>query len=311
MTAKRRKRVFLTGATGAMGLAGVRALIAAGHEVVGTTHSRRSAAALDELGATAIDVNIFDEGALREALVGIDVLAHFATSIPLGFAAVRLSAWRTNDRLRREGTATLIAAAEAAGVRRFIFESIALAYPDRGDAWIDESEDLRPPSVVMGTAIEAEAMLAGFAARGGEAVSLRFGRLYGLGRASGDVIDAVRKRWMPIVGSGGNYVSSIHVADAGSAIAAAVDVSPGTYNVVDDEPLTQRVLLETIARSLDAPSPRRMPEMLARVMVGHAAKVLTVSQRVSNRRFREASGWRPRYRSAAHGWPEIAEAAAA
>ncbi len=163
----------------------------------------------------------------------------------------------------------------------------------------------------MGTAIEAEAMLAGFAARGGEAVSLRFGRLYGLGRASGDVIDAVRKRWMPIVGSGGNYVSSIHVADAGSAIAAAVDVAPGTYNVVDDEPLTQRVLLETIARSLDAPSPRRMPEMLARVMMGHAAKVLTVSQRVSNRRFREASGWRPRYRSAAHGWPEIAEAVAA
>ncbi len=311
MTAKRNNRVFLTGATGAMGLAGVRALIAAGHEVVGTTRSRRSAAALGELGATAIDVNLFDEGALREALVGIDVLAHFATSIPLGFAATRRSPWRTNDRLRREGTATLIAAAEAAGVRRFIFESIALAYPDRGDAWIDESEDLRPPSVVMGTAIEAEAMLAGFAARGGEAVSLRFGRLYGPGRASGDVIDAVRKRWMPIVGSGDNYVSSIHVADAGSAIAAAVDVVPGTYNVVDDEPLTQRVLLETIALSLDAPSPRRMPEMLARVMMGHAAKVLTVSQRVSNRRFREASGWRPRYRSAAHGWPEIAEAVAA
>ena len=199
MTEKRKQRIFLTGATGAMGLTGVRALIAAGHEVVGTTRSRRGATVLGELGATAIDANLFDEGALREALVGIDVLAHFATSIPLGFAATRLSAWRTNDRLRREGTATLIAAAEPAGVRRFIFESIALAYPDRGDAWIDESERLRPPSSVMDTAIEAEAMLAGFAARGGEPTlrpPLRtWASLGRRDRRGAQAVDADRRQW--------------------------------------------------------------------------------------------------------------------
>lgn len=299
------KRVFLTGATGSMGLAAARALIAAGHRVVGTT--RQGAAALKDLGATPVQVDLFDERALRDAMRGADVIVHFATSIPRGFSATRRRAWQINDRLRCEGTAILISAAESTGVRRFIFESLALAYPDRGDSWIDESEELFPPSAVMGTVLEAERMLAEFEGRGGEAVSLRFGRLYGPGRASSDLIEAVRKRWMPVIESGNNFFSNIHAEDVGSAVAAAINVAPGIYNIVDDEPVTQRVLLEAVASSLGVPPPRHLPQGVARFMLGHVARVMTVSQRVSNRRFREATKWRPLYPSAVDGWTSVAE----
>ena len=303
-----KRRIFLTGATGAMGLAAAGALIAAGHQVVGTTRSKQGAGALKELGALPVEVDLFDEISLREAMSGADVIAHFATSIPAGFSAVRRGAWRTNDRFRREGTATLIAAAEASGVRRFIFQSLALAYPDCGDRWIDESAELRPPSPVMATVLEAERMLAEFARRGGESVCLRFGRLYGPGRASNDLITAVRKRWMPVIGSGDNFVSSIHAADVGRAVAAAINVAPGTYNIVDEEPVTQRVLMEAVAASLNAPPPRQLPYAIGRLMLGHSANVLTVSQRVSNRFFCESASWFPLYESAVAGWPAVIEA---
>ena len=163
----------------------------------------------------------------------------------------------------------------------------------------------------MNTALEAEHMLSGFDRRGGQSVSLRFGRLYGPGRASNDLITAVRRRWMPAVGPGDNFVSSIHVADVGRAVAAAIEVEPGVYNVVDDEPLTQEAWLETVTSSLDAPPPRRLPYTMARLMLGHIANVLTVSHRVSNRRFREATGWRPSYSSAVLGWRDRIRATAA
>ena len=131
-----RKRIFLTGATGSMGMAVARELLAAGHDVVGTTRSRQRTEALTSLGAKPLEVDLLDELALRKATAGFDVVAHFATSIPRGFDAARVSAWRTNDALRRHGTAALIAAAESNGIKRFIFESIALAYPDRGDVWM-------------------------------------------------------------------------------------------------------------------------------------------------------------------------------
>jgi nucleoside-diphosphate-sugar epimerase len=300
-----KKRVLLTGATGSMGLEATRALVAAGHDVIGTSRSEEGSAALAALGADSVEVDVLNRDSVREASAGCDVIAHFATRIPRGFDAVKIRAWRTNDALRREGTAALVAAAEANGIKRIIFESIALAYPDSGDAWIDESVPLEEVSPVMGTAIEAEAQLEDF---GGDAVSLRFGRIYGAGRASDDFIAALRRRQMPIVGKGDNYVSTVHVADVGTAVAAAMGVPAGVYNVVDDEPLTQRALLETAAGCLDAPPPRRIPEMLARMMMGHVARVLTVSQRVSNHRFREATDWVPRYPSAASGWARIARA---
>ena len=287
----RGSRVFLTGATGAMGASIVRALAARGIAVEGPARDDRAAAALRRLGGRPVDVSLFDVSALEDALRGVDTLAHFATRIPRGFDQARLGSWADNDRLRREGTEALLEAATRAGVRRFVFESISLAYPDRGDDWTDESVPLVAVSPVMRTAIAAESRVARFA---GEGVSLRFGRLYGPGRASEDLVAALRARQMPIVGRGANYVSSIHSEDVGAAVLAALHVEPGAYNVVDDEPVTQRVWVESVAAAVGARAPRRVPEIVARLLMGHAAKVLTVSQRVSNRRFRASSGWSPR-----------------
>jgi len=303
------RQILLTGATGSMGLAITRELVAGGHAVLGVTRSSEGARALADLGATPVEVDLFDAEAVRAAAQGCDVIAHFATSIPTGRAASKAGSWTMNDRLRSEGTANLIAAAEAVGAERVIFESIALAYPDRGSDWIDEDTALDPPAPMMRTAVEAEAMLAAFAARGGEAVSLRFGRLYGPGRASDDLIAALRAKQLPIIGNGKNLVSSVHVEDVGAAVGAAVTVLPGRYNIVDDVPMTQRELMNTICAATDAPTPRRVPYVIARLVAGKAARVLTVSQRVSNGRFREATGWTPRYPSAAEGWAAMATAA--
>lgn len=299
------QQIFLTGATGAMGLEATKSLVAAGHRVVGTTRSDAGARTLTDLGATSVQLNLLDGPALRRAMGGSDVVAHFATSIPGGFRATRRRAWRPNDQLRGDGTAAVIAAAEATGIRRVIFESISLAYPDRGNDWIDESEPLQPVSPVMTSALEAEQQLSEFQNRGGEAVCLRFGRLYGAGRASAELISALRTRSMPIVGAGGNLVSSIHVADVGRAVTAALRVGPGVYNVVDDEPLTQADLLREAAAHLNAPEPRRIPLLIGQFLLGHVARVLTVSHRVSNRKFRQSSGWSPYLVSARHGWRSI------
>ena len=299
------RRVFLTGATGAIGLEATRALVATGHTVIGVTRSRAGGAALSRLGATPVEVDLFDRDAVGRAVAGSDVVAHFATSIPTGNDATKLGNWALNDRLRGLGTSNLVLGAERAGVPRVIFESISLAYPDHGDAWIDESTALSAVAPMMQSAIDAEAMVARFGERGGEAVSLRFGRLYGPGRASEAMIEAIQGRQMPIVGRGDNFVSSIHVEDAGRAVANAVDVSAGVYNVVDDEPVTQREWMEAAVSALSGPQPRRVLYPMARVFAGKAARVLHVSQRVSNRRFRAAGDWTPRYRSVLEGFATL------
>jgi 2-alkyl-3-oxoalkanoate reductase len=300
-----RQRVFLTGATGAMGLPIARALVDAGHEVVGVARSTEGAAILEALGARPVSVDLFDPETVRKATEGTDVLAHFATSIPQGMAMAKRSAWVMNDRLRAEGTRNLVMAAEANGIRRMIFESIALAYPDGGEEWTDERVPLAPLAPFMRTALEAEAMLEAFGRRGGEPVSLRFSRIYGPGRASHLFLEAVARRQMPIIGAGENFVSSIHTDDVGTSVVAALGAPPGVYNVSDDEPLRQREYLDHAARALGAPAPRRLPYPPARVLLRGMARVAAASHRVSNRRFREVTRWTPRYASVREGWPEV------
>ncbi len=110
-----------------------------------------------------------------------------------------------------------------------------------------------------------------------------------------------------MVGAGDNYVSSIHVADVASALAAAMTAPDGTYNVGDDEPVTSAVYTDTLADLLDAPRPRRIPRLVARLAVGKAVTLLTTSQRVSNRRFSEATGWKPAFPSVREGWRNVVD----
>lgn len=206
-----RGSVLLTGASGAIGLAAGPALVRAGYRVRGAVRSEAAAELMRQGGIEPVILDLFDVDTLTEAARGVDAIAHFATHIPQGYAATRRGAWRMNDRLRTEAVTNIVTAAQRLGVHRVVLESLALAYPDRGAAWLDESVLLDPPSPVMSSMLRAEELVEAFGVRGGEAVSLRLGRLYGPGRASSGLLAAVTARKMPIVGDGANYVSSVHV----------------------------------------------------------------------------------------------------
>lgn len=286
-------KILFTGATGVLGGAAVPLLGEAGHEV--TALGRH-------------DLDLFDPAAVAEAVVGFDAVFHFATAMPPADEMTRREAWRTNDRLRSEATGNLVDAAIAAGVSAFVQESVSFSYADGGERWLDEDAAIDPPFEAIDSALTAEEHVARFTADGGRGIVLRLGRLYGPGRVSAPYLETVAARKLPILGKGDNYVSHLHIHDAGTAIAAAVDAPAGTYNVVEDEPVTVADEMAVLVEALDAPRPRRVPVWLARRVVGPAAGLLTVSQRVSNRRFREATGWAPAYPSVREGWPEVVAA---
>ncbi len=283
-------KILFTGATGVLGSAAVPLLVEAGHEV-------------KALGRR--DVDLFDPVEVAQAVDGFDAVFHFATALPPAEEMSKREAWRTNDRLRSEATANLVDAAIAAGVVVFVQESVTFSYADGGERWLDEDAAIDSPFEVIDSALTAEENVARFSAHGGRGIVLRLGRLYGPGRVSAAYLETVAARKMPILGKGDNYVSHLHLHDAGTAIAAAVDAPAGTYNVVEDEPVTVAKEMEVLVEALDAPKPRRVPVWLARRMMGPIAGLLTVSQRVSNGRFRETTGWAPAYPSVREGWPEV------
>lgn len=296
--------IVVTGASGAIGRASLTALIERGHTVVGLHHRPDRAGLIAALGATPAAVDLFDLAAVRDAVDGADAVVHLATSIPPLEKMAKRRSWEVNDRLRIAATATLVDAAIAVGVQRLVLESITFNYADAGDRWIAEDAPVHPVFGATASALVAEQEVARFGAAGRAGVSLRFAQLYGPG-ASDELVTALRQRKVPLVGSGRNYVSSIHVDDAGRAVAAALDVPGGAYNVCDDTPMRAAERLGVQARSVGARPPRKVPGPVARLMIGAAARQLTQSQRVLNRRFRDHSGWSPIYPSLAEGWPTV------
>lgn len=301
-------RVFLLGGTGAIGSHALPALVAAGHEVSALARSSDKAAAVRATGATPVEVSMFDRGALEEAFRGHDAIVNLATSMPTMATFVFRRAWRPTERVRIEGSAAVVDAALAAGVPRLVQESVSMVYPDRGDAWIDESVEPDSYPNARGN-LAAEASATRFSEAGGIGVVLRLGLFYGPGaRHSEQFLSLARRHVVPLVGRRDSYLSSIHMVDGGTAIVAALLVPAGTYNVVDDEPLTKRDYADALAAAASTRPWARGPGRLA-FLLGERMASLTRSMRVSNRRFRDASGWQPRYPSAHEGWLATAEQA--
>lgn len=297
-------KIFLTGGTGALGSRVTPLLVAAGHDVTAVSRSQRSDSALNAAGAAPVRIDLFDAAAVRRAVAGHDCVINLATRIPTGADAVRTKAWADNDRLRREASRNLAAAAIAAGAGRFVQESLAFAYRDGGAEWLDESAPLDPASVQR-TILDAEAAAARITDAGGAGVVLRFGAFYGRGAAHTEAEVALARRgYSGRVGRPDAYTTVIHLDDAAAAVVAALDVPAGVYNVVDDRPLTRRQHAAALAAAVGVPALRLPPAFLARL-----GKLQAVgrSQRVSNARLREVSGWRPRFPSAAEGWAEIVQ----
>lgn len=299
-------KVFLLGGTGAIGGHALRALVAAGHQVSTLVRTPEKASAVREQGADPVMVSMFDRAALTEAFRGHDAVVNLATSMPTMATFVFRRAWRPAERIRIEGSAAVVDAALGASVPRFVQESVSMVYPDRGDEWIDEAVEPDPYPNARGN-LAAEASATRFCEAGGSGVVLRLGLFYGPGaRHSEQFLAMARHHVVPLIGHSETYLSSIHMADGGAAVAAALHVPAGTYNVVDDERLTKSEYAQALAFAAGKRPWVRGPGRLA-LLFGDRMASLTRSMRVSNRRFREASGFRPRYPSAREGWTATAE----
>jgi nucleoside-diphosphate-sugar epimerase len=301
-------KVFVAGASGAIGTRLVPQLIERGHEVIGTSRSPENADLIQALGAEPITLDLLDPAAVRMAVLAAapDAIVHEATAL----ADVRFSrnidrSFAQTNRLRREGTDALLAAAHEVGVRRFVAQSFAnLRYAREGgpakteDAPLDPSPvtSMRDTSAAMTYLDEAVIALGG--------IALRYGSFYGA--PNDGLIEPVRKRQLPIVGDGGGVSSFIHLVDAAAATVLALDrEGPAIYNVVDDEPAPAREWLPVLAQALGAKPPRRAPVWLARLIAGEGAVMMgTTSRGASNERAKRELGWRLRYPSWRHGFFE-------
>jgi 2-alkyl-3-oxoalkanoate reductase len=299
-------RVFVAGASGAIGTRLVPQLLNAGHEVIGASRSPAGAERVRALGATAVELDLLDARAVRRAVLRAepDAIVHQATAL----ADVRFSrnmdrSFAQTNRLRREGTDALLAAARAAGVRRFVAQSFAsLRYARQGGMVKTEDDPLdpTPPPTTRETNAAMRYLDEAVTEAGG--IALRYGGFYGA--ANDGLVGPVRKRQFPIVGDGGGVSSFIHLDDAAAATVLALDHDgAGIYNVVDDEPAPLREWLPVLAEVLGARPPRHVPRWLARLVAGDAAVVMgTEARGASNAKARRELGWTPRYPSWRQGF---------
>jgi nucleoside-diphosphate-sugar epimerase len=298
-------RVFVTGGTGAIGRPAVDALIEAGHDVTALARTAAKAATLRAKGAAPVEVSLFDRAPLAEALASHDAVVNLATALPRTHRFVSMRAWAENNRIRSEGSRVVVDAALAAQIPVMLQESVSMIYPDCGDEWI--TEDTAPDRYPMAESnLMAERSTRRFTDEGGTGIVLRFGWFYGPGARHAEELYRLAKHHVCVqIGVPDTYVSSIHVRDGGRAVAAALGVPAGIYNVVDDEPLTKRDYANALAHAAEATPWLRVPGRAAQLL-GRRTTSLTRSLRVSNRLFKATSGWAPRFPSAHEGWRDTA-----
>lgn len=304
-------KVFVAGATGAIGKQLVPQLVEAGHEVVGTTRSERKASLIREAGARATILDLLDADAVGHAVSAAepDVIIHQATALDGSLDLRKFDqSFAMTNRLRTEGTDNLLSAARAAGVTRFIAQSYA-GWPFARVGGQMKTEDAplddNPPKGVrntMAAILHLERAVTGADFLDG--IALRYGAFYGPGTSlqldpPGEQTEMVLKRQFPVIGNGNGVWSLIHVADAAAATVAALERGQrGIYHVVDDEPTRAGDLIPGVAEVLGAKPPLRIPRWLGRLLAGEAVTVMMTEIRgASNEKAKRELGWAPRYRS--------------
>ncbi|MGH8982639.1 MAG: NAD-dependent epimerase/dehydratase family protein [Acidimicrobiia bacterium] len=307
-------RVFVAGASGAIGRPLVRRLVEAGHEVTGMTRRQAAATEIEAAGARGVVCDVFEREALALAIAEArpQVLVHELTSLPDVFDFKDPELYTATNRVRTEGTRNLLAAAREAATGRVVAQSIAFVYAPVG-GWVkDEDAPVMNDAPgtfgeALGAVFDLERQVA--QAEGIDGRVLRYGFFYGPGTTyAGDGYHAgeVRRRRFPIVGRGEGTLSFIHVEDAASATVAAVERgAPGIYNVADDDPAPMRDWVPVYAEALGAKRPLRVPVLLARVVAGRAAAALATQTRgASNEKAKRELGWSPRHPSWRQGFRE-------
>jgi 2-alkyl-3-oxoalkanoate reductase len=302
-------RVFVAGATGALGRHLVPMLIAAGHEVTATTRTPGKLAQLREAGAEPVVVDGLDREAVMAAVraAAPEVIVHQMTALA-GMRSLRKpdQVFAATNELRTRGTDNLLAAAAQAGTRRVIAQSNDRAYERSGGPVKTEEDPLasRPPSPSSARSLAAiKHVDETVPLAAPEGIVLRYGAFYGPG-ASELLLDAVRKRQVPVIGGGTGISSFIEITDAAAATLAAVEGgAPGAYNVVDSDPAPVAEWLPYLAKVAGAKPPLRVPAWLVRLLAGGFVVALMTSARgSSNEKARKELGWEPRYPSWREGF---------
>jgi nucleoside-diphosphate-sugar epimerase len=287
-------RIFIAGATGVLGRELVSLLLQHGHTVIAPVRSPEKAQALANLGVELHPGDLLSHGTqerLPQMMASCQAVVHAATAIPRDYGAP--NAWEANTRLRTEGTRALLYAALAAGVERYVQQSIVMAYVDGGGRWLDESTplDTSPARAgVCGPVIEMEGMVRAVPPARLAWCILRGGSFQGRGTAQDRTIARLREGSETVPCDGSSYISPVHPADMAAAVVAAIERAPGgsIFNI-NDEPLRQGDYFDRLAEIVGAPMPERDP-----------SKPCPPSFRCSSAAAREALGWVP-----THGiWPE-------
>lgn len=308
-------RIFIAGATGAVGQPLVRRLVADGHEVTGMTRTQAKTQLLRGLAATPVVADALDRDAVTAAVLAArpEVVVHQLTAISTMKRNID-AAFETTNRLRTEGTDNLIAAAQEAGARLFVAQSFAAwVYARQGGPVKAEDDPLDndPPKSVLATSAairHVEEAVTG--AAGLDGVVLRYGGFYGPGTGitrGGEMLEIVEKRRFPVVGDGRAVWSFIHIEDAAEATIAAIERGkPGVYNIVDDEPATVREFLPELAKAVGARPPRHVPGWLGRLLLGSGGYTMMTGLRGSaNAKAKRELGWTPRHPSWRQGFQTL------
>jgi nucleoside-diphosphate-sugar epimerase len=299
-------RVFVAGASGAIGTRLVPQLVDRGHEVIGTSRSAEKAEHIRALGAEPVALDLLDRAAVRRAVLEAapDAIIHQATALAeVNFSRNFDRTFAETNRVRTEGTDALLAVAREATVDKLVAQSFASYRTAREGAWVkteDDPLDPAPPAKARESWAAMRHLEEVVTNAGG--IALRYGIFYGA--ANDGLIEPVRKRQYPIIGDGGGVASWIHLDDAAAATVLALEHDgPGIFNVVDDEPAPVREWLPVLADALGAAPPRRLPRWLARLIAGDVAVVMgTEGRGASNANAKRELGWEPRYPSWRQGF---------
>jgi nucleoside-diphosphate-sugar epimerase len=311
-------KVFVAGATGALGKPLVPMLVAYGHDVVGMTRTEAKRGQLRSVGAQPVVVDALDGDAVRRAVSEShpDVIVHQLTAIPPAINMRHFDReFALTNRLRTEGTDHLLSAGRAVGVKRFVAQSnAAVPYARTGGPIKREEDPLDddpPPAIreVLAAIRHLEAAVTD--AYWTDGVVLRYGWFYGPGTSValdplGSQIELIRKRQFPIVGRGTGIWSFVHIEDAAAATLAAVEGGPaGVYNVVDNEPAAVSEWLPVLAEAVRAKRPLRVPRWIGRLAAGQwAVTAMTEIRGASNDKAKRELGWQLRYPSWRQGFAE-------
>jgi nucleoside-diphosphate-sugar epimerase len=311
-------KVFVAGATGALGRALVPRLVGAGHEVTGMTRSPAKRDVVRALGAQPAVADALDPEAVAQAVAQAEpeVIVHELTALsgPLNMRHFDRS-FATTNRLRTEGTDHLLAAGRAVGAHRFVAQSFAGWTFARIGGPVKSEDDPLDPEVPEKLRPGLDAIRhvedAVTAIDWGDGIVLRYGGFYGPGTGlsadpAAEMAEPVRRRRFPVIGDGGGVWSFVHIDDAATATVAAIEHgAPGIYNIVDDEPAPVRDWLPGLARALGAKPPRRVPRWLGRLVAGEPGAVMMTEVRgASNAKAKRELGWQPQYRSWRVGFAE-------